>query len=194
VTQSVTFHFSSPEFVFESGIVVFTKGARLFSEGEFRVGQIRDGSIDEVLVEGPIEFDATLGNLSVIRREDRRRYRIAYLKVTGDLRPADLRAGRVNVLLNRLVIVIARVEDSAGHPLSNVRVSLILPDLEGSLEADTDERGEVVLLGSVGRYSASIHFVRNRRLRPNVSADLDITPEDAGERTVVLRVPPVSTQ
>ena len=136
MTQSVTFHFTSPQFVFESGIVVFTKGARLFSEGEFRVGEIRDGSIDDVLVEGPIEFDATLGNLSVVRREDRRRYHIAYLKVTGDLRPEDLRAGRVSVLLNRLVIVIVRVEDSTGHPVSNVSVSLILPDLEGSLEAE----------------------------------------------------------
>jgi len=194
VTQSVTFHFTSPQFIFESGIVVFTKGARLFSEGEFRVGEIRDGSIDDVLVEGPIEFDATLGNLRIVRREDHRRYRIAYLKVTGDLRPEDLRAGRVSVLLNRLVIVIVRVEDSTGHPVSNVRVSLSLPDLEGSLEAETDDCGEVVLLGGAGRYSASVDFVQNRRLRPHVSADLEITPEDAGERTVVLRVPPVSTK
>ncbi len=106
MTQSVTFHFTSPQFVFESGIVVFTKGARLFSEGEFRVGEIRDGSIDDVLVEGPIEFDATLANLSVVRREDGRRYHVAVLKVTGDLRPEDLRVGRVSVPLNRLVIVL----------------------------------------------------------------------------------------
>src|SRR5687768_17903436 len=83
MTQSVSFHFTSPQFVFESGIVVFTKGARLFSEGEFRVGEIRDGSIDNVLVEGPIEFDATLGNLSVVRYEDQRRYNVGHLKVTG---------------------------------------------------------------------------------------------------------------
>ena len=168
---------------------MFTKGARLFSEGEFRVGDIRDGSIDDVLVEGPIEFDATLGNLSVVRREDHRRYRGAYLKVTGDFRPEDLRAGRVSVQLDRLVIVIVRIEDSTGNPVSNVSVSLSLPDLEGSLEAETDDRGEIVLLGGVGQYSASIGFVQNRRLRPDVSADLEITPEDAGERTVVLRVP-----
>jgi hypothetical protein len=193
VTQSITFHFSSPQFVLESGIVVFTKGARLFSEGEFRVGEIRDGSIDDVLVEGPIEFDATLGNLSVVRREDGRRYHVAHLKVTGDLRPEDLRAGRVSVLLNPLVLVIVNVEDSTGRPVSNVSVSLTLPDLEGSLEAETNDLGEVVLLGGVGRYSASVGVVQNRRLRPIVSAVLEITPEDAGERTVVLRVPPVST-
>lgn len=80
MTQSVSFHFTSPQFGLESGIIVFTKGARLFSEGEFRVGEIRDGSIDGVLVEGPIEFDATLGNLSVVRYENRRRYLVIFLK------------------------------------------------------------------------------------------------------------------
>ena len=188
MTQSVTFHFTSPQFVFESGIVVFTKGARLFSEGEFRVGEIRDGSIDDVLVEGPIEFDATLANLSVVRREDGRHYNVGHLKVTGDLRPEDLRSGRVLVHLDLPVILIVRIEGSLAIPLPKVKVSLDLPNSVATLEVQTDDRGEIVLLGGAGRYSASIDFVHNRRLRPRVSADLEITPEDAGERTVVLRV------
>ena len=189
MTQSVSFHFTSPQFVFESGIVMFTKGARLFSEGEFRVGEIRDGSVDDVLVEGPIEFDAMLGNLSVVRYGDQRRYHVGHLQVTGNLSPEDLRSGRVLVRLDLPVILIVRVEDRAGNPVPDVNVSLHLPKSEATLEAQTDDRGEIVLLAGAGHYSASIGFFQNRRLRPNVSADLDITPADTGEHIVVLRVP-----
>jgi hypothetical protein len=156
MTQSVTFHFTSPQFLFESGTVVFTKGARLFSEGEFRTRDLRDGCVDGVLVEGPIQFDAMLVDLRVVRREGRRSYYAPYLKVTGDLRPDELRAGRVTVRLNLPVAVIVRVEDLSGKAVSNVSLSLLMPDLEGSLEARTDDRGEVVLLGGAGRYTALI--------------------------------------
>ena len=169
--------------------MVFTKGARLFSEGEFRVGQIVDGCVDNVLVEGAIEFDAMLGDLSVVRYEDRRRYHVAFFKVTGDLRAEDLRAGRVVVRLHLPVILIVKVEDRSGKPVPNASVSLSLPYSEATSEAQTSDGGEIVLLGGVGRYSASLGFVQNRRLRPIVSADLEITPSDSGERIVVLRVP-----
>jgi hypothetical protein len=192
MTQAVRFHFTSPQFSLKSGIIAFTKGARLFSDGEFRVGKIRDGRIDDVLVEGPIEFDATIGNLSVVRYDNRRRYEVIYLKVTGKLRPEDLRSGLVQVRLNLPVILIVRVEDPVGNPVSNVNVSLDLPNSETTSELQTNDRGEIVLLGVAGRYTASIAFVQNRRLRPIVSADLEITPADSGERIVVLRVPPIA--
>ena len=190
MTQSVSFHFTSPQFVFESGIVVFTKGARLFSEGEFRTGEIKDGSVADVLVEGPIEFDATFGNLSVVRRDDSRRYQVALLRVTGALRAEDLRAGRVNVRLNLPVALIVRIDDPSGNRVSNVTVNLNLPNSEATAEVQTDDRGEIVLLGGAGRYSASVRLVHGRRLRPVVSADVEITQADAGERVLVLRIPP----
>ena len=190
MTQSVSFHFASREFALESGIVVFTKGARLFSDGEFRVGEIRDGSVEDVLVEGPIEFDAMLGNLRVVRHDDRRHYHVPLLKVTGALSPEDLRSRHVLVQLNLPVILIVRVEDASGNPLSNTAVSLRMANLEATMEDRTDDRGEIVLLGGAGTYSASVHQVRNRRLRPQVSADLEVSSADAGERVLVLRVPP----
>ena len=75
MTLAVTFHFTSPQFLFESGQIVFLKGGRLpTTEERFAVGELTDGSIDGVLVEGPIEFDAMLGALKVIRRGDGRIY------------------------------------------------------------------------------------------------------------------------
>lgn len=188
MSTSVTFHFTSPHFVLESGHVLFTKGARVFSDGEFRAGEIKNGAVDGVLVEGPIEFDALLGDLTVVRSEDRRRYHVAFLKVTGDLHPDDLRVGRVNVRLNVPVVIIVRVRDSTGQPLANVTVSLLLPELAGSLEAPTDDRGEVSLLGGIGRYKALIGYAGRRHRDRSVWADLEITPKDSGERVVVLTV------
>ena len=192
MTQSVTFHFTSSQFVLESGMVVFTKGARLFSDGEFQVGKIKDGRIDGVLVEGPIEFDAMLGDITIVRTDDSRRYRVGLLKVTGDLLPEDLQSGRVLVQLNLPVILIVKVEDPAGNAVPDIGVSLQLPNCDPTVEAQTDARGEIVLLAGAGRYSATIAFVQNRRLRPQVSLDLTITPSDSGERILTLRIPPVS--
>src|SRR5687768_16174704 len=110
MTQSVNFYFTSPQFVFESATVLFTKGARLFSQGEFRAGDLRDGRVDDVLVEGPIKFDATLVDLTVVTREGGGRYHIAYLNLAGDLREEELRAGRVTIQLSLPVVVIVRIE------------------------------------------------------------------------------------
>ena len=74
--------------------------------------------------------------------------------------------------------------------MPNVIVSLHLPNSEATLEAITNVHGEIVLLAGAGQYPAAIGYVENRRLRPDVSADLTITPADSGERIVVLRVPP----
>ena len=192
MTQSVSFHFTSSQFVLESGMVVFTKGARLFSDGEFQVGKIKDGCIDGVLVEGPIEFDAMLGDITIARIDDNRRYRVQLLKVTGDLRPEDLHAGRVVVHLNLPVVLIVKVEDPAGNAVPDAGVSLQLPHWEPTIEAQTDAGGEIVLLAGAGRYSATIASLPNRRFRPNVSIDVSIAPSDAGERTLILRAPSTS--
>jgi hypothetical protein len=189
MTQSVTFHFTSPQFVLESGIVTFTKGARLFSDGEFQVGTIKDGSVEGVLVEGPIEFDAMLGDLTVVWSEDSRRYHVGFLNVTGNLQPEHLRSGCVVVRLDLTVILIVRVEDQNGHPVPNVSVNLTLPKWEATLEAQTDARGEIVLLAGAGKYAATLNLIQNRRARPDVSADVTIVPSHFGERRVVLRIP-----
>ena len=187
MTQSVTFHFTSSQFVLESGSVWFTKGARLFSEAEFQIGHIKDGSIDGVLVEGPIEFDAMLGDLTVVRSEDHRRYHVGPIRVTGDLRPEDLHSGRVFVRLNLPVILTVKVVDAAGHPVPDVTVSLHLPNWEATPEVQTDALGEIALLASGGKYSARVVWAQNRSL--NVSADLTLMPTDSGERIVLLRLP-----
>jgi hypothetical protein len=202
VTQPVSFDFCSPQFAVESGRVFFSKGARLFSGGEFQVGEIKDGSVDGVLVEGPIVFDAILGNVSIVRYSDGRRYQVALFKVTGDLRPQDLQAGRVPVNLDVPVVLILTVEDEGAQPMSGVQVSLNLPNAAFTAEIETDERGEIVLLGTAGRYSASVAFMGTvETLRkedapfntcwrsPRIREEFEIRPSDSGERVVVLRVP-----
>jgi hypothetical protein len=188
MTQSVAVHFTSPQFDLESGTVLFTKGARLFSDGEFSGGTLTHGRVDDVLVEGPIKVDAMLVGLTVVARDGGRRYRVAYLKVAGDLREEELSAGRVTIHLSLPVVVIVRIEDSSGNRVSNVRVSLLLPDLEASLEAETDDRGEVVLIGGPGRYTAVIDAFHGTRIRPTLVAHLEITSADIGERIMLLRL------
>lgn len=185
MTQAVAFHFTSPQFVFESGRVMFTKGARLFCDGQFHEGEIKDGIIDGVLVEGPIEFDAWLGDLIVVRSDDKRRYHVGPVTISSRLRPEDLRAGRVVVQLNLPVVLIVRVEDPDGQRVEDACVSLSLAGWIATMETRTDARGEVVLLVGAGRHSARVADDRGRR----VSADVTITPADSGERELVLRVP-----
>ena len=187
MTQAVTFHFTSPQCIFESGHVTFTKGARLFSESDFYDGEVKDGIIDGVLVEGPIEYDAWLSDLTVARSDDGRRYHVGPVTITGSLRPEDLRSGRVLVQLNLSVILIVRVEDPDGQPVKDACMGLTVAGWMATVETRTDARGEVVLRVGVGRHSARVGFGRDRRV--NVSADLTITPADSGERELVLRVP-----
>jgi hypothetical protein len=193
VTTTVSFRFTSAQFAIESAIVAFTKGARLFSDGEFRVGQVTDGEIEGVLVEGPIRFDAMLGNLAVVRHDDGRRYHVPFLPVTGRLSSQQLHAGCVVVDLDLPVVLIVRVEDSTGSPIQHVPVSLVLPHFEATLETRTDDLGQIALLAGAGHYSATIDSVPNRRPSVPISVELDITAADSGERILVLRVPSKSS-
>ena len=189
MTQAVTFHFSSPHFTFTSGVVAFTKGARLFSDGEFHTGRITNGVMDNVLVEGPIEFDALLGDLSIVAHADGRTHAVNLARLTGQLREEDLRVGHIRVNVESAVLIIVKVVDALERPLSKVTVSLNLPDWEPMSEITTDARGEIVILANAGRYDALIGFVEGRRLWPRVENHLDITPTDVGERVLLLRVP-----
>ena len=189
MTQSVTFHFSSPHFTFTSGLVAFTKGARLFSDGEFHTGRITNGVTENVLVEGPIEFDALLGDLTLIRNADGHRQRVAFARLTGQLREEDIRTGRIPVAVEASVLIVVRVVDTAERPLANVTVSFHSSDSEATFDTTTNERGEIVILGNVGRYDAMIGFVEGRRLWPPVENHLDITTTDVGERVLLLRLP-----
>ena len=148
------------------------------------------------------EFDAVLGNLSIVRYSDGRRYHVAVFKLTGDLRPQDLQAGRVLVNLDVQVVVILQVEDEAGQPMSGVQVSLHLPNALFTAEIQTDERGEIMLLGVPGQYSASVALIgtvgtlceedaqsNTCRRSPRKREEFEIQSSDSGERVVVLRVP-----
>ena len=110
MTTTVSFHFTSPQFAIQSAAVMFMKGARLFSDGDFRIGRITEGAIDGVLVEGPIEFDAMLSELTVTRRNDNRRYDVPFFPVSGTIRPQEISACLVTVELDIPVVVVMRVE------------------------------------------------------------------------------------
>jgi hypothetical protein len=129
-----------------------------------------------------------LVDLTVVKREGGRRYHVAYLKVAGDLHEEELRSGRVTVKLSLPVAVVVRIEDSSGNRVSNVRVSLLLPEVEATLETETDDHGEVVLIGGPGRYTALIGVFQGTRLRPPLMGDLELTTGDIGERIMLLRV------
>jgi hypothetical protein len=187
--QSVTFQFSSPHFTFASGHVTFTKGARLFADGGFESGRMTNGIVTDVLVEGPIQFDAIFGDLTLIRAADGRTQRVGFGRLTGDLRDEDIQAGQITVVVNAAAVMLVSVVDVDGRPRGGLTVSLHVPDWEATLEATTDESGGFAVLAGPGRYDAKIGFVDGRRLWPPVENYLDITPADVGERRLLLRVP-----
>lgn len=110
MTHSVTFHFTSPHFTFASGVVAFTKGARLSSHGEVHVGHITNGVVENVLVEGPIEFDAVFGDLTLTRDADGQAQLVRFGRLTGLLRDQDIRAGHIPVVVNAVVIIVRVVD------------------------------------------------------------------------------------
>lgn len=91
MTQKIAFEFISRQFAFESGKVMFTKGARFDSIEPFETRQFHHGVVDGVLVEGPIEFDAVLVDLSVTSHTSGRVYQPLPLLVTGSISATDLR-------------------------------------------------------------------------------------------------------
>jgi hypothetical protein len=190
MTQAVAFHFTSPQFVFESGKVAFHKGGRLKTpDGDLALVDFRDGLVEGVLVEGPIEFDAWLCALKAVRKSDRAAYEVGFLCVSREMTTEQLRAGRVVVDLNLPLVLTFRVEDVAGKPVRGTLVSLCMPNLEGGFATSTNQWGEVVLFGTPGRYYASVREIGNRQLDKPSSVHVDITPHDEGERVFVIRVP-----
>jgi hypothetical protein len=189
VTQSVSFHFTSPQFAFNSGYIAFFKGARLRSDGEISTGEITGGVIDGVLVEGPIEFDAMLYQLTVTRKSDNRPYNVTSLWVSRAMTADAIHSGCVAVELNLPVVLVIQVKDSTGATVPAV-VSLSIPSMTATLEAPID--GDLVLFGTPGRHEIHLASVGDRRvMRERVSEEFDVKPDDTGERVIVLRVPPI---
>jgi hypothetical protein len=190
MTQAVSFQFTSPQFAFDSGLVAFMKGARLFSDGDFRTGRITNGAIDGVLVEGPIEFDALLSELTITRRTDNRSYYVPFLPVSGAIRPPEISAGRVSVELDIPVIVVMRVEDAAGATVPHATVSFSIPSTTATFEGPINEEGALALLGVPGRFSFHLLSAADRWLAARgIRSELEVKASDRGERHVVLRVP-----
>ena len=187
MTQSVGFHFSSPQFAFRSGYVAFTKGARLNSDGAISTGELKDGSIDRVLVEGPIEFDAMLYQLSVTRYADNHPYHVTSLWVSGAMTAEEIRSGRISVRLDLPVVLVIQVKDSSGRAVPAI-VSVTLPSMMGTLEIPID--GDLVLFGRPGHHFIGLVSAGDRqRLPARVFEEFDVGSNDRGERVVVLRVP-----
>ncbi len=115
MSSVLSFHFTSPQFDFNAGHVAFFKGARLRSDGEISTGELNDGSIDGVLVEGPIEFDAMLYQLSVTRKADARSYHVTFLWVSGPMTEEEIASGRKTVSIDLPVILVIQVKDRAGE-------------------------------------------------------------------------------
>lgn len=190
MTTTVSFHFTSPQFAIQSAAVKFMKGARLFSDGDFRIGRITEGLIDGVLVEGPIEFDAMLSELTVTRRNDSRRYDVPFFPVSGAIRPQEISACLVTVELDIPVLVVMRVEDAAGTTVPGAKVSFSIPSTSATFEMPVNKLGELVVLGTPGSFSFHLLSVGDRWLASEeVRAELHVTPNDRGERHVILRVP-----
>ena len=187
--STVSLHFISSQFAFNSGQILFFKGARLSSDGEMSPGDLRDGSVDGVLVEGPIEFDAMLYQLNVTRTADKRPFDISYLWVTHAMTGQEIGSGRVVVELDLAVVLVIRVEDSAGSPVPGAIVNFLLPSREGSTEGPVNDQGEVFLFGTPGHYSFQLVSVGDRPLgRERVRARFEVKADDRGERVIVLRV------
>ena len=153
-------------------------------------GEMREGAIGGVLVEGPIEFDAVLFGLTVARRDDNRRYEVPFLPVTGAIRPQEISDGRVAVELDIAVVVVVRVEDASGTKVARAMVSCSIPSTSATFNGQVNERGEVALLGTPGRFSFHLVSVADRVfISERIHADLEVTPNDRGERHIVLRAP-----
>jgi len=143
-----------------------------------------------VLVEGPIEFDAMLSELTVTRRNDNRRYDVPFFPVSGTIRPQEISACLVTVELDIPVVVVMRVEDAAGTTVPGAKVSFSIPSTSATFEGTVNKLGELAVLGTPGRFSFHLLSVGDRRLAPEeVRAELNVTPNDRGERHVILRVP-----
>ena len=202
MTQSVTFHFSSPQFVFESGIAILFKllpgpeATLATPDGEsFDLSNIGSGSIQlkefgvrngetiPVAVASPGLFQAVLTQLHVVRTSDGRKFQIAGVSLQADVTADDLRNGRTTLRIDAPQLLMIRVHDSAGRPVSNATVSVCIDAVEGSSEQVTTENGEIVYLGMPGRY-----YVAARRPDDTIRAEMhfEITVADSGERVVVL--------
>jgi len=193
VTTTVSFHFTSPQFVILSAAVTFMKGARIFSDGEFRSGRITNGSIEGVLIEGPIEFDAMLSQLTVTRRDDGRKFDIPFLPTSGVILPQEISICRVAVELDLRVVVVIRVEDTAGAAVPGAIVSASIPATSATFEWPVNQRGEVAVLGTPGHHSFRLVSVGERWLgSEKIRAEIEVKPNDRGERYLVLRVPDAS--
>lgn len=200
----VTFRFTSPQFDFESGTVLLFRvtygvdaalssisGQRLSLDELARGGHspqafsLQNGFVRDVTVDLPGRFQALLSGLTVVRRWDQRRFEIRGLQVSSALTEDALRQGVVEVSLDIPVVLILRVEDSAGQGVSGAALSVLTAT--ASFDVRCNERGEVTLLGTVGTYRALVSSVGGRQFESQPST-FEVTPLDSGERLLILNV------
>jgi hypothetical protein len=185
MTQSVRFHFASPQFVFEAGRVMFSKGARFSTSPDKSVGEIVNGVLDDVLVEGPIEFDATLTDLTLIRRRDGLACGVPVFWASGKLEADALRSGHVFVDLDLPLMLVFRVDTASAERVSGARLSIIQPSMEATLEITANEEGELKVLARPGLYSVMATTGEHTGDRAN--ATFEVAPGEHGERLIVLQ-------
>ena len=189
MTQSVTFEFTSAQFILESGSIVFTKGARLRNSPDHDVGRVVNGALDDVLVEGPIDFDAVLHDLRLTRRADGRACAVPALWVTGTLAVDQIRSGRISVPLDLSLLLVFRVETSSGEPVPDTVLSIFQPSTEGCVAMTADENGELRMFARPGRYNVTTPRVWEGRLWDNsVDVTFEVAAGEQGERLIVLQI------
>jgi len=200
VGHRLTFQFVSQAFSFERAAVqlfrlhysespetsgIATLDGKLVARGDGRLGehsiesrQLANEVVNdiEVATAGPVEV--LLSDLVVRRKLDGRRYSVAPSSLSATVSEEALRTGVVVVEVDAKVIMTIRVEDSDGARQSNVTLGVVRGD--AAFDVMTDAKGEVSLLGIVGRYRVKVASTS----RP--SAVFDVLPSDSGERLVVV--------
>jgi hypothetical protein len=96
-----------------------------------------------------------------------------------------LRKGVVRVNLDIPVILILKVQDSAGREVSGAVISLLAGT--ASFDVRCNDRGDVTLLGTPRNYRALVSSVGGRQFESHPSA-FTVTALDSGERIIVLKV------
>ena len=146
-----------------------------------------NGDLGDVLVEGPIDFDATLYDLKLRRRSDGLACGVPIFGVSEKLTVEALRSGHVLVDLDLPLLLVFKVETSSGERVPRALLSIIQPATEATWEITANEAGELKMLARPGLYSVMATTGEHSRGRDGASATFDVAPDERGERLIVLR-------
>ena len=146
---------------------------------------MRNGVTETVIVGAPGDFQALMSEVTVVRKSDRRTFKIQGFAMSGDIKEDDLQRGRVTMNFDIPVVLTFRVEDAAGRAVPKAQISFAMPDWSGELICD--QNGQSTVLGLVGHYLAQAMSADGRLPRGQPSI-FEIAATDSGERLVTLKL------